>query len=162
MCIRDSTATNGKEGIEVAQNESIQLVISDVMMPIMDGVSFCSKLKSDVTTSHIPVILLTAKNEQEDVVAGYKSGAEAYVSKPFDPQVLDLQVKNIIQLVKTRQTEIKNTKTEDIETSSLNDIDKKFILQINQLIDKNIGNNEFAVTDITQAMAISRLSLIHI
>lgn len=154
------TATNGKEGIEVAQNESIQLVISDVMMPIMDGVTFCSKLKSDVTTSHIPVILLTAKNEQEDVVAGYKSGAEAYVSKPFDPQVLDLQVKNIIQLVKTRQTEIQNTKTEDIEASSLNDIDKKFILQINQLIDKNIGNNEFAVTDITQAMAISR-SLLH-
>ncbi|MFR5270527.1 MAG: hypothetical protein ACLTGI_07935 [Hoylesella buccalis] len=77
-------------------------------------------------------------------MAGYKSGAEAYVSKPFDPQVLDLQVKNIIQLVKTRQTEIQNTKTEDIETSSLNDIDKKFILQINQLIDKNISNNEFS------------------
>lgn len=154
------TATNGKEGIEVAQNESIQLVISDVMMPVMDGITFCSKLKSDVTTSHIPVILLTAKNEQEDVVVGYKSGAEAYVSKPFDPQVLDLQVNNIIQLVKTRQTEIQNSKTEDIEASSLNDIDKKFILQINQLIDKNIDNNDFAVTDITQEMAISR-SLLH-
>ncbi|MGI6242287.1 MAG: two-component regulator propeller domain-containing protein [Prevotella sp.] len=154
------TATNGKEGIEVAQNESIQLVISDVMMPVMDGVTFCTKLKSDVSTSHIPVILLTAKNEQEDVVMGYKSGAEAYVSKPFDPQVLDLQVNNIIQLVKTRQTEIQNTKTEDIEASSLNAIDKDFILHINQLIDKNIDNNDFSVADITREMAISR-SLLH-
>ncbi len=100
------TASNGREALEIARTEAVQMVVSDVMMPEMDGIELCRQLKGDVHTSHIPVILLTAKSEQDDVAIGYKSGAEAYVSKPFDPQILELQVNNIMQLLQTRQQEI--------------------------------------------------------
>jgi ligand-binding sensor domain-containing protein/signal transduction histidine kinase/DNA-binding response OmpR family regulator len=155
------TAKNGREALEIASTKPVQLVISDIMMPEMDGIELCQRLKSEMVTSHLPVILLTAKNEQEDVVAGYKSGAEAYVSKPFDPQVLDLQVNNILQLVRNRQSEIVNARTEDVESTSLGSIDKDFIQRINQLIDENMDNSDFSVLDVTRQLGISR-SLLHI
>lgn len=154
------TAENGVQALAITDTESIQLVISDVMMPEMDGVELCRRLKEDVATSHIPVVLLTAKNEQEDVVTGYKSGAEAYVSKPFDPQVLDLQVNNIIQLVKIRQQEIVDADTEDMESTSLGPLDKEFMQQVNELIDRHIDDSDFSIADITKELAISR-SLLH-
>ena len=154
------TAENGVQALAITDTESIQLVISDVMMPEMDGVELCRRLKEDVATSHIPVVLLTAKNEQEDVVTGYKSGAEAYVSKPFDPQVLDLQVNNIIQLVKIRQQEIVDADTEDMESTSLGPHDKEFMQQVNELIDRHIDDSDFSIADITKELAISR-SLLH-
>lgn len=154
------TAENGVQALDITQKEPVQLVISDVMMPEMDGVTLCRHLKENVETSHIPVILLTAKNEQDDVVAGYKSGAEAYVAKPFDPQVLDLQVNNIIQLVKTRQQEIADASTEDVDSTSLSPLDKEFVRKINELIDKHISDSDFSVVDITTELAISR-SLLH-
>lgn len=154
------TADNGVQALAITGAEPIQLVISDVMMPEMDGVELCRRLKEDVATSHIPVILLTAKNEQEDVVTGYKSGAEAYVAKPFDPQALDLQVNNILQLVKTRQKEIADADTEDVESTSLGPLDKEFMRRINELIDRHISDSDFSVADITTELAISR-SLLH-
>ncbi len=155
------TAANGLEALNIAKTEPLQLIISDVMMPEMDGFTLCQHIKSEMETSHIPVILLTAKNEQEDVVAGYKSGAEAFVSKPFDPQILELQVNNILQLVGMRQKEIINTRTEDVDATSLGEIDKAFIQKINNLIDTNIDNADFSVADVTKELSISR-SLLHI
>ena len=154
------TAENGVQALAITAAESIQLVVSDVMMPEMDGIELCRQLKEDVATSHIPVILLTAKNEQEDIVTGYKSGAEAYVSKPFDPQVLDLQVNNIIQLVKNRQKEIVEANTEDVDSTSLGPLDKEFMHKVNELIDKHISDSDFSIADITTELAISR-SLLH-
>ena len=87
------TAENGHDALEITHRENIQLVVSDVMMSPMDGFTLCLTLKQNMATSHIPVILLTAKTEQDDVVSGYKSGAEAYVSKPFDPQILDCKLR---------------------------------------------------------------------
>ncbi len=114
-----------------------------------------------MATSHIPVILLTAKTEQDDVVSGYKSGAEAYVSKPFDPQILELQIKNIIHLQKARQTEIVNAGNGEIDAISLSELDKSFLHKINDLVENNIDNSDFSVGDITKELAISR-SLLHI
>ena len=127
----------------------------------MDGFTLCLTLKQDMATSHIPVILLTAKTEQDDVVSGYKSGAEAYVSKPFDPQILELQIKNIIHLQKTRQTEIVNAGNGEIDAISLSELDKSFLHKINDLVENNIDNSDFSVGDITKELAISR-SLLHI
>lgn len=154
------TAENGKQALEVLRSESVQLVVSDVMMPEMDGITLCKQLKSDVVTSHIPVILLTAKTEQDDVVAGYKGGAEVYVSKPFDPQVLEMQVNNMIKLIKTRQSEIVESKTEDVDSISLTPIDREFVRKINKLIDEHIGDFDFSIVNITTEMAVSR-SLLH-
>lgn len=155
------TAENGHDALEITHRENIQLVVSDVMMSPMDGFTLCLTLKQDMATSHIPVILLTAKTEQDDVVSGYKSGAEAYVSKPFDPQILELQIKNIIHLQKTRQTEIVNAGNGEIDAISLSELDKSFLHKINDLVENNIDNSDFSVGDITKELAISR-SLLHI
>ena len=144
----------------MAHTEQVQMVISDVMMPGIDGVELCRKLKSNVETSHLPVILLTAKTEQDDVAAGYKSGAEAYVSKPFDPQILEMQVSNILQLRKRQQREIVDTDEGDINATSLGDLDKEFIQKMNELIDQHMADSDFNVADITQQLAVSR-SLLH-
>ncbi|MDO4195887.1 MAG: response regulator [Prevotellaceae bacterium] len=156
------TAHNGAEALEKARTENIQLIVSDIMMPEMDGIELCKTLKGDMQTSHIPVILLTAKSEPDDVVEGYKSGAEAYVSKPFEPQILELQIKNIISLLQVRQMEIANSQEAENEatTSTLTIIDRKFIKDINDLVEANIGNSDFAIIDITQHLGVSR-SLLH-
>lgn len=153
-------ARNGREALQIAHNESIQLVVSDVMMPEMDGVELCKSLKGDMETSHIPVILLTAKSEPDDVVEGYRSGAESYVSKPFEPEILELQIKNIISLQKIRQVEIANSQEIDVSTSTLTDLDKKFIKDINDIIDENIGNSDLSISTVTDSLGISR-SLLH-
>ncbi len=155
------TATNGEEAIEIARNNDLQLIISDVMMPKMSGYEMTTLLKNDMKTSHIPIILLTAKSEQGDIVTGFKSGAEAYVTKPFDPQILELQINNILALQKKLQQQIVETDTPDLSDTQINNIDRKFIEDINNQIDLNIKNNNFAVTDITKALGISR-SLLHV
>ena len=155
-----AVATNGEDAIEIAHNSDIQLIISDVMMPKMDGYEMTNLLKSDMETSHIPIILLTAKSEQGDIVTGFKSGAEAYVTKPFDPQILELQINNILALQKKRQQEIVDTNGLDLSDAQINDIDLRFIKDINRQVEMNLNNSDFSVTDITKALGISR-SMLH-
>ncbi len=156
------TATNGKEALQLAHEQQVQLVISDVMMPEMDGIELCRTLKADMQTSHIPVILLTAKSESSDVLEGYQSGAEAYVSKPFDPDILQLQVSNIMQLVEKRQKEIVDADSADIDaTDTLGELDKAFVQKMAEIVEANLANSDFSITDITEALGVSR-SLLHI
>ena len=154
------TAVNGCEALRIAQAGQADLVVSDVMMPEMDGTELCRRMKHDMSTSHIPVILLTARGETEDVLAGYESGAEAYVQKPFDPQILGLQIKNILQLQTSRQHEMASMQGRNIDALPLSELDKKLLRQINNLIDKNIGNSDFSISDMTENLGISR-SLLH-
>ncbi len=156
------SAQNGVEALKIVERQQlISLVISDIMMPEMDGVTLCKTLKNNIATSHISVILLTAKSETEDVLQGYRSGAEAYISKPFDPQILELQVNNIISMKRALQANMVDAKAEDVNSTQLSQYDKEFINKINQLIEKNIDNDEFSVASVTQEMGISR-SLLHI
>jgi len=152
---------NGFEALEITRKYPIDLVISDVMMPKMDGNTLCRNLKNDIATSHIPVILLTAKNDTNDTIKGYESGAEVYIQKPFDPQILELQVKNIIHTNHVERKKMVNTLGDDVESASLSKLDKNFINQINELIEKNIANENFSVADVTQNLAISR-SVLHV
>ena len=155
------TATNGREALDVVTSQTVDVVVSDIMMPLMDGIELCQSLKQSMETSHIPVILLTAKSDTADVVTGYRSGAEAYVAKPFEPEALALQIKNIMQLQKKRQTQVQQaTDQSDIDATTLSELDKQFIRQINELVDQNLGNSDFAVGDITRALLVSR-SLLH-
>ena len=159
------TAENGKAGLDVALGNHIDLVISDVMMPVMDGTELCRQLKKNLSTSHIPVILLTAKNDAKDVMEGYESGADAYVQKPFDPQILELQVNNILRdRVQLRERMVNaddNLKAAEEETVQLSDLDRDFINKINEVIDCNMENENFSVADITAHMGVSR-SLLHV
>ncbi len=155
------TASDGVEALEIAHTKPVQLIVTDVMMPRMDGIELCQKIKGEMETSHIPVILLTAKSESSDVVAGYNSGAEGYVSKPFDPQALDLQIDNIMRLRRNTQKEIVDTAKENMEAVQISDLDKDFINRINQLVDDNIGNADFNIGDVTASIGISR-TLLHV
>ena len=130
------------------------------MMPNMDGIELCKQLKTNIATSHIPVILLTAKTEADDMMTGYAAGAEAYVSKPFDPQVLELQINNIVQLVKNRQHQLVNTPEADVEADTLTELDREFVRSINDIVEKNIANSDFSIVDITSELGVSR-SLLH-
>lgn len=154
-------AKNGLEALDIARKYPIDLVVSDVMMPEMDGNMMCRILKNDISTSHIPVILLTAKNDPLDVVKGYESGAEIYVEKPFDPQILELQVKNIIQTKQVQREKIVDTLGDDVESASLSKYDKDFVKKINELIENNLDNDQFSIAYITQSLSVSR-SLLHV
>ena len=158
------TATNGIEALKVTEEYPIDIVVSDVMMPEMDGIELCDRLKNNLATSHIPVILLTAKSDEESTMAGFKSGAEAYVAKPFDPQLLALRVKNILRARRAYiDSKIEDSSVDEPieELPPLNKFDNEFITRINQLIDDNMDNSEFSIADITRELAISR-SLLHL
>ena len=131
------------------------------MMEEMDGNTLCRNLKNDLSTSHIPVILLTAKTDTDDVIKGYESGAEVYVPKPFDPNILELQVKNIIQVKQIQREKIGKAMGADVESASLSKFDKEFINKLNELIENNIDNNDFSISDITQSLGLSR-SVLHV
>lgn len=158
------TATNGVEALQVTAEYPINIVVSDVMMPEMDGIELCDKLKNDLATSHIPVILLTAKSDEASTMAGFKSGAEAYVAKPFDPQLLELRVKNILRARRAYiESNIEDSSVDDgiVELPPLNKFDNEFTTRINKLIDDNMDNSDFSIADITRELGISR-SLLHI
>lgn len=98
------TAKDGQEAWNIAiSRQDIEMVVSDVMMPRMTGNELCNMLKGNMATLHIPVILLTAKSDPDDIKSGYKDGADVYISKPFDPVALCYQIGNILRLVRNRQ-----------------------------------------------------------
>jgi len=160
------TATNGAEALKIAEEYQVDIVVSDVMMPVMDGMTMCDHMKNNIAMSHIPVILLTAKNDAESTMRGYECGAEAYVSKPFDPQILELRIRNILRARRRFLNEVidsgdAGSVEEGEDAPVLNEFDKKFITRISALVDSNIDNSGFAIADITKELGISR-SLLHI
>ena len=155
------TAQNGQEALDVARREILHLVVSDVMMPGIDGFELCQRLKGNMDTSHIPIILLTAKNESDDVATGYRAGANAYVSKPFDIGILEMQMDNILKLLRSQQREIVETQTDDLSSATLTKIDRDFLKRMKQLVEENLDNSDFSVQDVTTALGVSR-SLLHV
>lgn len=152
---------NGKEGLEKAASESPDLIVSDIMMPIMDGLELTSQLKLNLTYSHIPIVLLTAKTMENDFTKGYQSGADAYIVKPFNAENLELLVNNLLQTRQRNIERFKNDENTSIQEIVSNPRDEKFMSDLVSLIMENIENEEFGVSEITSAMAVSR-SLLHI
>ncbi|MFY0599841.1 MAG: response regulator [Cyclobacteriaceae bacterium] len=154
-------AENGKEGVEIAQNEIPDLVISDIMMPVMDGFEVCRKLKGDVKTSHIPIILLTAKASNESTLVGFEQGADYYITKPFNPKLLMLRVKNILKTRDQIKGQLLNKNTLNIEPKNVKipASDQDFLDKAIAIIQKNISNSEFFVDDLGREMGLSRMQL---
>lgn len=90
-------ARNGVEGLEAAKHHAIDLILSDIIMPEMDGLAFCQRIKSDLLTSHIPVILLTAKAQEDHIMEGFHTGADDYITKPFNPELLLVRIGNLLE-----------------------------------------------------------------
>lgn len=155
-------ASDGREGLEIARKEVPDLVICDVMMPVMDGLEFTQQLKTNTATSHIPVIMLTAKNLEEHRAEGYEQGADSYITKPFHSKVLLARVENLLhqrahlrQLFAQGAAEGKETE----EVSRLDDRDKAFVKQLHDIIKSHMGNSDFGVEDIGVEIGLSRVQL---
>jgi signal transduction histidine kinase/DNA-binding response OmpR family regulator len=149
-------AYNGKEGLEVLNKDhTIDLVISDIMMPHMDGLTLCRKIKDNVDTSHIPVLLLTAKHGEESEVEGLKSGADDYIHKPFNDKILTIKIKNILayranlRLNYSDQLELEPSR---ITTTSR---DKEFIEKAIRVVENSISDSEFDIKTFASNMAVS-------
>lgn len=154
-------AADGKEGLAVALKEVPDLVICDVMMPVMDGLELTEQLKTYTATSHIPVIMLTAKNLEEHRAEGYEHGADSYITKPFHSKVLLARIENLLrqrQLLKNLYQGTKEAEKE-ISEAHLEDRDKQFLKQLQAIIQQNLSDSEFGVEDMGQQIGLSRVQL---
>ncbi len=159
-------ASDGKEGLEVALKEVPDLVICDVMMPVMNGLEFTEQLKTQSITSHIPVIMLTAKNLDEHRAEGYEHGADSYITKPFHSKVLLSRIENLLKQRRLLKIHFENlfnqtsqSAEQEIAMSQLEDRDKQFLHQLHAIIQKNLSDSEFGVEDVGKEIGLSRVQL---
>ena len=154
-----SEAADGKVGLELARKIVPDIVLSDIMMPVMDGLAFCQQLKTDKAISHIPVILLTARSLDEQRAEGYEHGADAYLSKPFSLRLLLSRIDNLIESrKKLNQTWSKGVDDDKIGNIS-NEIDKSFLKQLRKIIQENLANSDLSVEQIGDEIGLSRVQL---
>ena len=152
-------ASNGEEGYELARDIIPDLIVSDLMMPKVDGLELTSKIKKDVRTSHIPVILLTAKAESKDKISGLETGADDYLTKPFEGKELIARINNLIKVRVTLWERISRElamKPSDVSEPSL---EEQFISKVVSSIEQHISDPEFSVERLSDLMAMSRIHL---
>lgn len=156
---RVEVASNGKEALEKIQEQHPDLVISDVMMPGMDGNELCRRIKEDKHTSHIPVILLTARQAVESKVKGLETGADDYVTKPFNMTVLALRIRKLIELSRNRQSV--QTATIDPAPSDIviTSLDEKLIEKAVKYVEENISRSDLSVEELSRELGMSRVHL---
>lgn len=154
-----SEATNGEQGLEKARREVPKLVVCDVMMPVMDGLEFTKRLKEDTATSHIPVVLLTARSLSEQRKEGYDTGADSYITKPFSGQVLLSRIENLLRSRIMLRSVFAGDKRETEEEAKLNEADKTFVGRLRTAIQENLGDSDFSVERLGEEIGLSRVQL---
>lgn len=154
-------ADNGMDGSELAIERIPDLIISDIMMPGLDGFEVCKKVKEDMKTSHIPVILLTAKASNDSAVEGFEKGADYYITKPFNPKLLALRVRNVLNIHDHIKNNLLNKKTLNIEPTNVKiaSRDEDFIKKAVKIVEDNMSNSEFYVDDLGRELGLSRMQL---
>ncbi len=156
-------ACNGSGGLKKAFEIIPDLVISDVMMPVMDGITFCENLKDDLRTSHIPIILLTARADTESKMQGLKAGADVYLAKPFNRKELFLRIEKLIKLRSTLQHRYKMIATlnDTVEPAPNHFLHKEdtFIQKVRQTLEVHISEDEFGIAELCRALSMSRSQL---
>lgn len=152
-------AEDGQQAIRQATQRVPDLVISDVVMPNMNGFELCEQLKQDQRTSHIPVILLTALAEQQQKLEGLKQGADAYLSKPFSREELLLRIGNLIGFREKLRRKFLNDYTLNQLPDGLSELDQAFLQSLNQLIEKNLTEENFGIEQLIKASGVSRTQL---
>ncbi|GAF02764.1 hybrid sensor histidine kinase/response regulator transcription factor [Saccharicrinis fermentans] len=149
-------AYNGVEGLELALKYSPNIIVSDVMMPEMDGFEMCSKIKNDEMICHIPVLMLTAKSTDSDRVTGFGGGAEAYVAKPFKMEVLIAQIKSILDSRKKVIQKFSKSLSVEPKDVTFTSIDEKLIERLLKVVEANISNPEFTVVQLAEEVGMSQ------
>ena len=153
------TARDGEEGLEIARNSIPSLIISDVMMPELDGFRFSEKIKSDERTCHIPVILLTAKADLESRIEGLETGVDDYLTKPFSTTELRVRIKNLIEQRKRLALKYRARLTTPMPSPHELSLDEKFLRKAKVMVEKNIGNPSFGVEQMADEIHLSRAQL---
>lgn len=149
------SAENGKAALQVLTQHNIDIVISDVMMPVMDGLELCQKIKTDIRHSHIPVILLTARTAQEHVLDGLREGADDYLTKPFNLEILKLRIAKLMTWTKNNHEKFKQIEVSPSEIT-VSSIDEQLIEKAIQAVEENMDNSEFSVEDLSAEVGMSR------
>lgn len=153
------TAANGRQALDLLTEESIHLVITDVTMPEMDGFELCRRIKSDFENSHIPVIMLTARNTLQSKLEGLELGADAYIEKPFSPEHLQVQVANLLSNRNKIKEYFASSPLVHIKTMAYSKADEQFLEKLNGAIYQNIENKELDVDLLADMMNMSRATL---
>ena len=152
-------ALNGEEALELLKQEVVQLIISDIMMPVMDGLELCKIIKTNFEYSHIPVILLTAKNSLQSKIEGLEIGADAYIEKPFSPEYLQVQIANLLM----NRTKIKeyfvSSPLVHIKSMAHTKTDELFLEKINEAVYANLEDAELDVEKLAKLMNMSKPTL---
>ena len=162
-------ATNGKEGLETALEIIPDLVVTDCMMPVMDGIELCKQLKAKEETAHIPVVMLTAKTAVESQMAGFETGVDDYVTKPFNMQLLRARISNLLRtrrlLRASYQRQLTQSVDEDTESAMLDvskldsQMDRELWERICQILRKNYADLEFSVDSLASELNMSQRSM---
>ena len=153
-------ASNGREALEVLAKENVDVIVSDVMMPEMDGLELCSKVKSEISYSHIPVILLTAKTTLESKVEGLECGADVYVEKPFSVKQLHMQIENLLKLRQSFHKLMVSLAGDTVAVSTtdfaMSQKDCEFIAKIQGVIAEQLADENFSIDTLAEQMNMSR------
>ena len=152
-------ARNGKEGLKLANKIMPDLIITDLMMPQMDGITLCKKLKTDLATSHIPVIMLTAKAGIENKLEGLETGADEYLTKPFNARELQVRARNLIgQRQQLRELFSKNISLDPKEIT-VTSLDEKFLEQVLSILENKYSDSQFGVPQMQKEVGMSKTAL---
>lgn len=149
-------AANGAEALKILDEKDVNVVVSDVMMPVMDGFELCKAIKSDLNYSHIPVILLTAKTDIQSKIEGMELGADAYIEKPFSVEYLNACVANLINNREKLRQAFAKSPFIAASTMALTKADEEFIKKLDEIIHANISNPDFSMEDMADNLNISR------
>ncbi|ACU05031.1 ATP-binding region ATPase domain protein [Pedobacter heparinus DSM 2366] len=154
-----SVAFDGKMALEMLAHQQFDMIISDVMMPELDGLHFCKRVKQNINTSHIPLILLTAKTEDSQLIKGLEMGADDYVTKPFSTSLLAAKITNLLRSRK-RLKEYYSTSKEIVpENIAFNAIDEEFLKQAIAIVERYLSDSEFSVDKFSREVGMSRSNL---
>ncbi|MEM9897189.1 MAG: response regulator, partial [Bacteroidota bacterium] len=152
-------ASNGAEAVEMVKESPPDLILSDVLMPQMKGTEMCAILKSDILTSHIPIILLTARGSDEHRIEGLETGADDYISKPFNTKILLARISNVLTNRKTIQNKFKENPTQFVKKVAKKRIDKEFMEKAQNAVLENIANSNYNVEAFSKDMTLGRTNL---
>ena len=155
------TYPNGKVALNEILKKKPDLIISDIMMPEMDGTTLCTKLKSNINTNDVPIILLTAKSREEDQLEGLQTGADAYILKPFNMDILHRTIINLLTVRRTLRNKFMGNESQEqkVENKEIQSPDEALMQRIMEVINENISDSDLSVEMIAEKVGISRVHL---
>lgn len=152
-------ALNGKASLDILRNEVVDLIVTDVMMPIMNGFELCSIIKTDLELSHLPVIILTAKHTLQSKLQGLELGADVYIEKPFSPKYLKMQIGSLLENRNKIKMHFHQSPLAHLKTVAHTKSDEKFLLRVNEIILQHLKEEDFNVDQLAKVLNMSRSTL---